>query len=119
MIRFQHGQLGRDGHYHGYSYGLAFASVRFFIGVMITMVVIGFPLLLLHGPLAVILEVLWVALMGLIALIVLSSKGQHSASRRQAEAVKPDEPVYDGDPPAGFVPPARPGGRSVGTKFQS
>jgi hypothetical protein len=122
-MRFYKGQVDERGRVSGYSYGFTWAGIKVFFGIMMTALLLGWPLLI-HGPAGVILEFVWVALAGFILVVTLSSKGAHRASRREAAAAREapsDEPVYDGDPPAWYKPPEddRPGGRSVGTRFQS
>jgi hypothetical protein len=119
--RFYRGHTDSRGRVSGYSYGLTWASIKVFFGIMFTALLLGWPLLI-HGPVGVALEIVWVVLAGFFLVLTLSSRGAHRASRREAAAAAEApsyEPVYDGDPPAGYVPPARPGGRSTGTKFQS
>jgi hypothetical protein len=107
----------RNGRYVGRSSSLLGSFVAFWLGVFAFILVFAWPLAV-HGPLGILLEAAWLMVLGVAALWFFSSRGAHRGGAAAKAAEPPQAPVYDGDQPGSYEAPARPRGRSVGTKFQ-
>lgn len=74
MVSFQHGNMDPQGNYRGTSYGCGVASLLFLGGIFVTAVVIGWPFMVIHGPLAWLVEIPWILVAGTVGLVVLSKR---------------------------------------------
>lgn len=80
MVRFQQGQMDSSGTYRGTSYGCGVASLLFFLGTIATAIVIGWPFLVIHGPVAWLVEIPYVIIAGVVGLGLLAKRagnGRH------------------------------------------
>lgn len=80
MVRWQQGHMDGSGNYRGTSYGCGVASLLFFLGTIATAIVIGWPFLVIHGPVAWLVEIPYLIVASFAGLMFLSKraeKGQH------------------------------------------
>lgn len=90
-MKFYYDERGR---YAGHSSGLVTQVIKFFFGVFMLALVLGWPLLV-HGPAGIAMEVVWVIMLTIVAFLWVSSragKGTHKAPRGAAPAGE-SEPV--------------------------
>lgn len=76
MVRWQQGHMDPSGNYRGTSYGCGVASLLFFLGTIATAIVIGWPFLVIHGPVAWLVEIPYLLVAGTVGLSLLAKRGQ-------------------------------------------
>lgn len=82
-VRFEHGQLDQQtGRYSGTSYGCGVAGFLGFLGIFATAILIGWPFLVFHGPVAWLVEIAYVVVAVPVGLALLASKAGKGSHRQ-------------------------------------
>lgn len=93
-MRFEKGFYDQQtGRYRGRSYGLGWAALTGFFGVFGLAILIGLPLFI-HGWVGWLLEVPWLALVGLVTLLITGPRGSHSGGARPARSRRAPRVTY-------------------------